>query len=260
MQGGRRKFLQVAGLGGAGVMLGAGAVRAIGESKVKGPALGGKRWALVVDTRKCAARQGCKACSSACHKAHNVPTIADPKHELKWIWPEPFKDVFPDEAHEFVAGELRERPVVVACNHCDNPPCTRVCPTKSTWKREDGVVMIDWHRCIGCRYCVVACPYGARSFNWTDPRLALTEQTPDFPTRTKGVPEKCNFCEERIAANPRNPLPACVEACRTAGKNALVFGDLADPSSEVRRVLADAKGALRRKAMLGTGPKVFYIV
>jgi molybdopterin-containing oxidoreductase family iron-sulfur binding subunit len=129
-----------------------------------------------------------------------------------------------------------------------------VCPTQATWKREsDGIVMMDWHRCIGCRYCVVACPYGSRSFNWRDPRPAIPEVDPDFPTRMRGVVEKCTFCEERLA---RGLMPACVEACEN---DEMVFGDLEDPNSEVRRLLRE-NFTIRRKPTLGTHPQIYYIV
>mgnify|MGYP001049712642 CR=1 FL=1 len=109
------------------------------------------------------------------------------------------------------------------------------------------------HRCIGCRYCVVACPYGSRSFNWRDPRPAVAETDPDFPTRMRGVVEKCTFCEERLA---KGRLPACVEACEN---DEIVFGDLEDPNSEVRRLLRE-NFTIRRKPTLGTQPQVYYIV
>ena len=139
------------------------------------------------------------------------------------------------------------------CNHCDNPPCTKVCPTQATWKRDDGVVMMDWHRCIGCRYCVAGCPYGSRSFNWRDPRPHIDELNPEFPTRTRGVVEKCNFCEERLA---RGEQPACVVACK---EKALIFGDLEDPESEIRKVLRE-RPSVRRKVALGTQPQIFYLL
>jgi molybdopterin-containing oxidoreductase family iron-sulfur binding subunit len=128
-----------------------------------------------------------------------------------------------------------------------------VCPTGATWKRDDGVVMMDWHRCIGCRYCVAGCPYGSRSFNWRDPRPHIDELNPDFPTRTRGVVEKCNFCEERLA---RGEPPACVAACKA---RALVFGDLEDAESEIRKVLRE-RPSVRRKVALGTQPHVFYLL
>jgi len=113
--------------------------------------------------------------------------------------------------------------------------------------------MMDYHRCIGCRYCMAGCPYGARSFNFKDPRPYIEEINPNYPTRTKGVVEKCNFCSERLA---KGLLPACVEASTNGG---LVFGDLDDPNSEVRKVL-DTQFTVQRKPSLGTKPKVFYIL
>jgi molybdopterin-containing oxidoreductase family iron-sulfur binding subunit len=213
----------------------------------------GRRWAMIIDPRKCLQAGDCTKCLDACHTSHNVPTIADPAHEVKWIWKEKFEAAFPFLESEHPPEELHGKPVMVLCNHCENPPCVRVCPTQATWKREDGVVMMDWHRCIGCRYCMAGCPYGSRSFNWSDPRPAIATITPDFPTRSKGVVEKCTFCEERLA---KNLMPACVEAC---SDKAIIFGDLRDPASEVRELLR-SRLALRRKAELGTGPAVYYIV
>jgi len=214
----------------------------------------GPRWGMVVDTRKCVARADCRECVAACHLAHNVPDIPEPAHEVKWIWKEDFEHAFTEQEHEYVPAFLRERQLPVLCNHCENPPCVRVCPTTATWKRDDGVVMMDMHRCIGCRYCTVACPYGSRSFNWKDPRPYIEKLDPVFPTRTKGVVEKCNFCAERLARGER---PACVEKCR---EGALTFGDIRKESSPVRKALNDAGFTIRRKAGLGTGPHVFYIV
>jgi molybdopterin-containing oxidoreductase family iron-sulfur binding subunit len=113
--------------------------------------------------------------------------------------------------------------------------------------------MMDWHRCIGCRYCVAACPYGSRSFNWVDPRPRIKELNPDFPTRTKGVVEKCTFCEERLA---KGQQPVCVEACKD---KALVFGNLNDPKSEIRELLR-TRHTIRRKPELGTQPELYYLV
>jgi molybdopterin-containing oxidoreductase family iron-sulfur binding subunit len=149
----------------------------------------------------------------------------------------------------------------VLCNHCDNPPCVLVCPTQATWRREsDGIIMMDQHRCIGCRYCVAACPYGSRSFNFSTPFPRPLEKqqptNPDYPTRTKGVVEKCNFCAERLA---KGLAPKCVESCKKEGAGALTFGDLNDPESEVRKILATTF-TVRRKPDLGTNPQIFYVV
>jgi molybdopterin-containing oxidoreductase family iron-sulfur binding subunit len=119
--------------------------------------------------------------------------------------------------------------------------------------------MMDMHRCIGCRYCIVGCPYGSRSFNWSDPRkhLDLDKVNTEFPTRSKGVVEKCNFCAERQRrANGGKWTPTCVEVCP---EGALLFGDLTAEESEVRKIL-ETRYTIRRKPGLGTAPHVFYVV
>ncbi|UCC44982.1 MAG: 4Fe-4S dicluster domain-containing protein [Candidatus Zixiibacteriota bacterium] len=252
----RRKFMRVSGLAALGLAGGASRDLLAQETPpdtTRAP-LTGSRWALVVDLRKCMAAGDCTDCSQACHRTHNVPEFDNPKDEIKWIWKESFEHVFEEQEHEFLEEALKHVKTPVLCNHCDNPPCVRVCPTQATWKREqDGIVMMDWHRCIGCRYCVLACPYGSRSFNWRDPRPFIKEIKPDFPTRSRGVVEKCTFCEERLA---RGLQPSCVEACK---ERALIFGDLEDPDSEVRRLLKE-RFTIRRKPGLGTQPEVYYMV
>jgi len=216
-------------------------------------ALRGQRWAMVVDIARCAKDQGCDDCIRACHRVHNVPKFTERAREVKWIWKEPFEMVFPHQRTQYSQTAWEGKPAMVFCNHCERPPCVRVCPTQATWKRPDGIVMMDWHRCIGCRYCVAACPYGSRSFNWVDPRPRLAELNPDFPTRTKGVVEKCTFCDERLA---KGQPPACVEACK---EKALAFGDLGDAGSAVRELLR-TRYTIRRKPELGTEPEVYYII
>jgi len=208
-----------------------------------------RRWAMAVDLTKCAA--DCNDCIAACHAIHNVPAFGNSKDEIKWIWKESFASVFPGETHAYSGEKLQKLRPPVFCNHCENPPCVRVCPTRATFRRSDGIVMMDYHRCIGCRLCMAACPYGARSMNYRDPRPFISNIHSDFPTRTKGVVEKCNFCEERLA---KGMLPACVEACR---QKALVFGDADDPRSEIRRLLK-TRFSLQRRAHLGTGPQIYY--
>ena len=257
MKNTRRGFLKFAGLSAVGVAGStAVATRTRASQEHEPPATEGKRLALVVDLRKFAKNDALlDKITDACHRAHNVPNFSDdPKNEVKWIWTEDFETAFHSQEFHYLREDLKGKPTLLLCNHCDNPPCTRVCPTEATWKRaSDGVVMMDWHRCIGCRYCVVACPYGSRSFNWRDPRPFIDELQPDFPTRTRGVVEKCTFCEERLA---RGLLPACVEACK---QNALTFGDLEDPESEVRKLLHD-NYTIRRKPALGTQPEIYYII
>lgn len=211
-----------------------------------------RRLALVIDLARCRqARPGCDLCRQACHSAHNVPSIPDPAHEIKWIWDEEFTRVFPEDVHPGLPQEIATFPVPVLCNHCDNPPCVRVCPTGATFVKTNGIVGMDEHRCIGCRYCMSACPYGSRSFNFVDPKPFLRATNANYPTRTRGVVEKCTFCEERLASGKR---PACVEACPV---QAMTFGDLQD--STIKERLATAK-VLRRRPELGTSPYVFYIL
>jgi len=250
----RRKFFGNAAVGAVAVTAGP-ALTSCADTGRYEPGKGGTRWAMVVDLRKCAEHEDCHACTDACHKKHNVPDFGDNLlHEIKWIWKEhKFEHVFPSYENHPLPARVGKKPVLVLCNHCDNPPCVRVCPTKATWRREDGIVMMDWHRCIGCRYCVVACPYGSRSFNWVNPRPHVKEITTGFPTRMKGVVEKCTLCEERIL---HNRMPACVEACP---HGALVFGNLEDPNSEVAKIVA-TEFTIRRKPDLGTEPEVYYVV
>ena len=256
MKVGRRGFLKVGGIALLGLVA-KPTFDILSRLKVAASpttrALAGKRWAMVIDLNACLERDDCRDCFDACHRVHNVPDFGNPKDEVKWIWTIPYEGAFPEQGHEFITEGLTGSPTLVLCNHCDNPPCVSVCPTQATWKREDGIVMMDYHRCIGCRYCMAACPYGSRSFNWRNPRPFINELDPDFPTRTRGVVEKCNFCEERLA---RGLMPACVEACPA---KALVFGDLEDADSEVREILR-SRFAIRRKPGLGTKPEVYYLV
>lgn len=250
----RKDFLRLTGLS----LLAGGAtqaIRAISHGGPTGRASSSQlsRLGMVIDLTKCRERDGCRECIQACNAAHNIPQIAKRAHEVKWIWTEPFGKVFPSGRGSYAEQSYASVNVPLMCNHCADPPCTRVCPTQATWKRDDGIVMMDWHRCIGCRYCIAACPYGSRSFNWEDPRPAVGRINPDFPTRTKGVVEKCNFCEERLA---RGMKPACVDAC---SQGVFTFGNLADPESAPRQLL-HARFAIQREPELGTGPSVYYLV
>lgn len=262
MESSRRHFLKIAGISalGAGTYPAANALAASGGAakpeekiKYKPKVLSAKHWAMVIDTRKFKSEQDLVPIIEACHKIHNVPHLTDKRHEIKWIWEEKFGHAFPTLHSRFLAERVEHLPFLVLCNHCENPPCVRVCPTKATFKREsDGIVLMDFHRCIGCRFCMAACPYGSRSFNFRDPRPFIAKINPKFPTRMKGVVEKCNFCAERLAAGE---MPACVEA----SNGAIAFGDLENPDSNVRKLLK-SNYAIRRKQGLGTGPSVYYIV
>ncbi|MBR4741713.1 MAG: 4Fe-4S dicluster domain-containing protein [Desulfovibrio sp.] len=215
-------------------------------------ALHAKRWAMVIDTRRFRSEEDYQPLIKACHRAHNVPDIPNEKN-IKWFWLDSFDHVFPDDMNPHLSQHLKNTSFPLLCNHCTNPPCVRVCPTQATYKMADGIVAMDYHRCIGCRFCMAGCPYGARSFNFYDPRKYLpTPTNPKFPTRMIGVVEKCTFCSERLA---QGKLPACVEA--SEGK--ILFGDLEDPNSSVRRALAE-NYSIRRKPNLGTQPGVYYLI
>jgi len=216
----------------------------------------GERLGMLIDMRKLYGRRDLMdKAMAACHKVHNVPDIDNKKDEIKWIWQTAFENGFPEHSAYHASKQTKENNFLVLCNHCDEPPCVRVCPTKATFKMEkNGIVAMDYHRCIGCRFCMMGCPYGARSFNWMEPRPYIKEYNVDFPSRMRGVVEKCNFCSERLALDQK---PACLEAVKEVG--AIVFGDLNNPESEIRQIL-DQEHTIQRKPSLGTKPSVFYIV
>ncbi len=262
MENSRRTFLKIAGISALGLsakpVLNAFAVsEEHGEKKEakvipKQGALTAKRWAMVINTTKLKSAKDLEPMIEACNKIHNIPVFENKRHEIKWIWEEEFKHAFPDLENEHMNDRIKSLPFLVLCNQCQDAPCVRACPTKATFKQEDGIVAMDFHRCIGCRFCMAACPYGSRSFNFRDPRPFIKETNKKFPTRMKGVVEKCNFCSELLAEGKQ---PACVDA----SGGALVFGDLEDPESEVRKLLK-SNYTIRRKTALGTGPAIYYIV
>ena len=261
MKSSRRRFMKLAGIAalGLGVQPVIKAVAPASEEAAQPEmrrgeqALIAKQWAMVIDTRRLNTIEAIEPLIEACNSIHNIPHMTDKRHEIKWIWETHYHNAFPENPNPYQSEKVEEQPFAVLCNHCENPPCVRACPTQATFKREsDGIVLMDFHRCIGCRFCMAACPFGSRSFNFRDPRPFIKEINKKFPTRMKGVVEKCNFCAERLAVGQ---MPACVEA---AG-GAIVFGDLKDPQSEVRQLLRE-NFTIRRKQELGTEPCVYYIV
>jgi len=265
----RREFIRISGLaallglGGKGAfeLLRPGQVEAALEAEPK--ALSGKRWAMVVNMPKLDEATAQK-CIAACHRVHNVPDFNNPvdpknkldpevahRYEVKWIWTDHYHNAFVED-QSTLPEKVQHFAFLLLCNHCDNPPCVRVCPTKATFRRDDGIVNMDMHRCIGCRFCMAGCPFGARSFNWRDTRPYVKDTNPGYPTREIGVVEKCTFCAERLA---QGLMPACVEA----SGGAMIFGDLSDEKSKVRESLKK-HFTIRRKVHLGTNPQVYYIV
>lgn len=266
----RREFIKLAGLSALLGLAGKSAFELVlpGEVEAAIPAeafgKAGTRWAMVVDMRKLTEDVAAK-CIEACHSIHNVPNYFNPpdpklalpdevkqRWQIKWIWTDLYEHAFPGFEQDVLWEKLHGMKFLLLCNHCDNPPCVRVCPTKATYRRPDGIVMMDMHRCIGCRFCMAGCPYGVRSFNWRDPRPYIAKINENYPTREIGVVEKCLFCEERLV---KGQQPACVEA----SGGALIFGNLADAKSKVREVLK-SHFTIRRKPHLGTNPQVYYIV
>jgi molybdopterin-containing oxidoreductase family iron-sulfur binding subunit len=200
------------------------------------------RWGMAIDVTKC--DQDCSACASACRRENNLPPLSDETTDVHFI-----RKVSVRDEHAEGGAELS---VPLLCNHCDNPPCVQVCPVRASYQRPDGIVMCDPHRCIGCRYCLIACPYDARQFMYVGNDTEPTN--PNLPKRSHGVSTACSFCAHLV---DRGEQPACVTACEQAGHGALVFGDLNDPDSEISRLVAGGRARGLRED-LGTEPKVYY--
>ncbi|HEY3380183.1 MAG TPA: 4Fe-4S dicluster domain-containing protein [Vicinamibacterales bacterium] len=220
------------------------------------PAMPNVLFAYALDISRCV---GCRRCVYACVDENNQSR--DP--QVHWIRVlQMDKDRGVDFTHADPYYAPREVPeeghfyVPVACQQCRNAPCTKVCPTGATWTEPDGIVVIDYDWCIGCRYCMAACPYGARHFNWSEPSIprgqlnAKTHVLGNRP-RPKGVVEKCTFCIQRTRDGR---YPACVEACPVGARK---FGNLLDPDSEIRYII-EHKRVLVLKEDINTVPKFFY--
>jgi len=221
------------------------------------------RWGMVIDLDKCTA---CQACTVACKEENNVPFAekeqAERQHTMFWM-----------QVLAHVEGEypnVKARFIPRPCMHCDEPPCVQVCPVEATYKREDGLVVQNNERCIGCKYCMVACPYGVRTINarrFRPPEIMTQYTNPDVPRRRLGVVEKCSFCIHRLEKAKEKAkvegrdvrdgdyMTACAQTC-TGG--AIKFGDLDDPKSEVYKFSRD-KRAFRLLEELGTEPRVYYL-
>jgi Fe-S-cluster-containing dehydrogenase component len=221
------------------------------------------KWTMVIDLDKCT---GCGDCMAACKLENNVsivhPEEAGKGRVMFWM------DMVTTYEGEY--PNIRVRRIPKPCFHCDNPPCTKVCPVHATYLNEEGLVAQVYHQCIGCRYCMAACPYTAKVFNWYEPEW--TEEfrrchNPDVSLRMAGVVEKCSFCSHRLmkvkeAADLEERgiqdgefVPACAESCPA---DAITFGDLEDRESRVY-ALARSPRAFREIEDLGTEPKVIYL-
>jgi Fe-S-cluster-containing dehydrogenase component len=255
----RRDVLKVAGVTGAAVVftqmitagpLSADAIQGIGRQTHKEEETSTKHeWHMVIDLDKCI---GCEYCLRTCQAVNNVPS-----ESMRW-------NVGFPESTENGLDFYMTRP----CLHCQQAPCVKVCPVGATWVREDGLVAMDYSRCIGCRYCEVACPYDVRRFNW---KLSTEKNpyvpawgTPEIPRRPRGVVEKCTFCVQRIdrglslgltpGVDPQ-ATPACVDICPVSAR---IFGDILDTESPVSVYLAE-HDTFRLREDFGTEPKVHYV-
>jgi molybdopterin-containing oxidoreductase family iron-sulfur binding subunit len=203
---------------------------------------------------------GCRRCVYACVKENNQSREEPQIHWIRVLEMDKEEGVDLVHANLYYDAEAVPRPgkfyFPVQCQQCRNPPCVKVCPTQATWKEPDGIVVVDYDWCIGCRCCMSGCPYGARHFNWADPKLPAAELNPNQHylgnrPRPKGVVEKCTFCIQRTR-NGR--YPACVEVCPVGARK---FGNLLDPESEIRRVM-ETKRVLVFKEELATHPQFYY--
>ncbi len=200
---------------------------------------------------------GCRKCSEACHHENNHDRLSNNSYIRVLEMQKGSIDLEKGNAHyDHPVPQPDKFYMPVQCQQCDHPPCVDVCPVEATWKEPDGIVVVDYNWCIGCRYCEAACPYHARRFNWTKPQISAAEINPvqsylSNRIRPQGVMEKCTFCLHRTRAGR---LPACLEACPTGAR---VFGNLLDPKSEIRWVLEN-KRVFVLKEELGTKPQFFY--
>jgi len=218
---------------------------------------------MVIDLDKCTA---CGACIAACKVENNVPEVSPEEaargRALAWM------DMVVEIEGEY--PKVRAKYIPRPCMHCDNPPCTKVCPVHATYKGDEGIIGQIYPRCIGCRYCMSACPYTVKYFNWHAPQWPDGMEkihNPDVSRRPAGVVEKCTFCHHRLqrareqaeaegrALLDGDYLPACAEACPA---KAIYFGDLDDPNSRVNK-LSKSERAFRLLEDLGTEPKVYYL-
>jgi len=250
----RREFIKL--LAGLGITMAAGTILEelfmahdapvvqAAEGDGKGP-----YWAMVIDLEACI---GCSRCVYACQATN------DTADGHRW-------NILIEDKTTFAKPVFVTRP----CMHCEHAPCVEVCPVKATYHREDGLVAMDYNRCIGCRYCMVACPYGVRVFNWqenTEPNpQAGTWGEPEIPRRPRGVVEKCTFCAHRLDAAKERGLtpgidraatPACCVICPVQAR---VFGDLRSPDSPASKAIK-GRQAIVMRSDLGTKPRVFYLL
>jgi molybdopterin-containing oxidoreductase family iron-sulfur binding subunit len=221
------------------------------------PPIPGVLYGYGLDLSRCI---GCRRCVYACVRENNPSRTSPQIQWIKVLEMDKAKGVDVAHANAYYDGEGVPRPghfyMPVQCQQCRRPPCVKVCPVGATWKEPDGIVVVDYDWCIGCRCCMSACPYVARRFNWAEPDLPADEVNPDTHVlgnrpRPMGVVEKCTFCIQRVR---KGRYPACVEICPVGARK---FGNLLDPDSEIRYVM-EQKRVFVFKQELDTGPQFYY--
>ncbi len=233
----RRVFLGLAGGAAAAAALGPGLnlIELARGRPLDEAASSLQRWGLLIDANQCA--DGCTACVDACFTENGVWGHGRPRTDAQWIR----KLTVTDEQ----TGHTQAFPVM--CQHCEFPPCVDVCPTGASFRRADGIVLVNKHTCIGCRYCMMACPYKARSFIHEP-----THNQKAYAPRGIGTVESCTLCVHKVDRG--DGITACAEACLRAGHQAILFGDLKDPDSEIsRRLAAQPSKQIRADLNLNTG-------
>lgn len=221
------------------------------------------KWGMVIDLNKCT---GCAECVAACKTENNVAVVGKEESEIgrTMLW----MDMLTTYEGEYPDVKVRHLPR--PCFHCDDPPCIRVCPVRATYKNEDGIVAQVFPQCIGCRYCMAACPYTVKCFNWNKPDWPQEREgtmNPDVSVRPAGIVEKCTFCIHRLQKakeqaaiekrelQPGDYIPACAESCPT---QAISFGDLDKKDSEVSELIRSPR-MFRLLEEVGAEPKVYYL-
>jgi len=225
------------------------------DVNVSDPApIAGVKFAYCLNLSTC---NGSRKCVTACAEENNIPPEIGSYIRVLEM---PIGSMNPEKGSLFYKGESVPKDgkyyLPVQCNHCDNPPCTKVCPVEATWKEKDGIVVVDYDWCIGCRYCQAACPYEARHFNFQEPKVDVSKMNTQQSylsnrIRPKGVMEKCTFCLQR---SRNGQYPACLEACPTGARK---FGNILDPESEVSQIFK-SKRVFVLKEELNTMPQFFY--
>jgi Fe-S-cluster-containing dehydrogenase component len=211
---------------------------------------GKQKWAMVIDVKACV---GCRRCAYACVKENNIGRNSGFTYIQLLEMEEGSMDLETADANYTEGGRPDKWYLPVQCMHCAKPTCVYGCPVKATWKEPDGIVVIDYDKCIACRNCMITCPYFARHFNWVEPYVPKNEINPKVPLEEKaGVVEKCTFCIQRTR---NGQTTACTEACPVGARK---FGDLNDPNSDVS-VLLKTRRAFRLKEELGNEPMIWYV-